>query len=544
MTTSLQTPQDTNQTRVWQETVFNQISKAIGIAGSLLFVTYMVVSYKISSPSLILVYTVAYLLIMTAAFMLRIPMKYRVIIFSSMIFILGVISSLEKAAVGDGRVWLILSVVFAVAFLGRTAGLVFTSIVTLTWATIGYLFITGVVTQPQTEQFTFPIWSGTTFTLFFVALVTVFSVSALFHSLNESIQKSNALVKHSEEQAKQVEMQKQALERRSNALEASAKISQQLASLTKYQEILDEITNLLRAYFNINSAAVFVLNENQELQLASSNGWNEQAYPASDYSPSLTQDIVGLAILQGKAFSDKTTDVGLKSKLPETHAYASIPLRGRREILGVLLLQSEDSAAFGAEGLNIFQMLADQVAILLENADLLIQRENALAAERRAYGEVTQAAWDDFLKAREYGGYKRDKMGLKPVERKPYRAKKDSEQTVQIPIKIRGKTIGHIDARKPRNRAWTTSEKELLDILISRLETSLDNARLHQDSQQKAKREQIIAQTSQHVRENLDIEGVLETAARELRKNLDIEKAEIWISAEHLDSDATDERQE
>jgi len=72
----------------------------------------------------------------------------------------------------------------------------------------------------------------------------------------------------------------------------------------------------------------------------------------------------------------------------------------------------------------------------------------------------------------------------------------------------------------------------------------LDSAPSHQIFQQKAKREQIITQISQQVRENLDIEGVLETAARELRKNLDIEKAEIWISAEYLNTDTTVERQE
>jgi GAF domain-containing protein len=547
MTTSLSTPQttsqDTTQTKVWQETVFNRISKAIGIAGSLLFVIYMVVSYKITTPSLALAYTAAYLLVMTVAFVQRIPMRYRVAMFALMIFTLGVIATLEKAAIGDGRVWLILSVVFAVAFLGQEAGLFFTAIATLTWGFIGYLFVTSTIPQPRTEQFTFAIWAGTTLTLFGVALVTVLTVSALFHSLNKNIEKSNALAKRSEEQAEQVERQRHALERRSNALEASAKISRQLASFTTRQEILEEITKLLRAYYAINSAAVFILEDEQELRLASSNGWNEQAHPSRDYSLSLNEDIVGLAVLKEKAFSNRTTDVTLEAKLPETQAYVAIPLRGRTEIFGALLLQSEDSSAFGQEGLNIFQMLADQTAVLLENADLLVQRENALEAERRAYGEITQAAWNDFLKSEGYSGYRRDKKGLTLIEEEAYTTQEKSEQSVRVPIKIRNKVIGYIDARKPKNRAWTVSEKELLDILTSRLETSLDSARLNQDSQQKARREQIIAETSQHVRESLDIEGVLEAAARELRRNLDIEKAEVWINAEQLDVDLSEEQE-
>ncbi len=539
-------PEKSNQAKVWQEAVFNQIIRTIGIAGSLLFIAYMVVSYKISSPSQIFLYTVAYLFAMVAAFMLRIPMRYRVLMFTAIMYIIGILASLEKASVGDGRIWLMLSVIFAVAFLGREAGLFLTLIITITWSAIGYLFVTSAIPQPTPEQFSFSVWAGTSFTLFVAALVTVFTVSALFQNINRSIEKSNALIKHSEEQAKEVELQRQALERRSNALEASAKISRQLVSLTTRQEILDEITNLIRAYYATNSVAVFMLDENQELRLASCNGWNEEARPKSEYFLPLTKDIVGQALLEEKALSDKNSKAALDSILPKTQAYAAIPLRGRSEILGILVLQSEDSTAFGGEGLNIFQMLADQVAILLENAGLLIQRENALQAERRAYGEITQAAWSDFLKAREYGGYKRDKKGLTPVESKPYppQEQNTTEDTMQIPIKIREKIIGYIDARKPKNRIWTASEKELLDILTSRLETSLDNARLHQDSQEKARREQIIAETSQHVRARLDIEGVLETAARELRKNLDVEKAEIWVNAEHLDLDLANEPQE
>jgi len=93
--------------------------------------------------------------------------------------------------------------------------------------------------------------------------------------------------------------------------------------------------------------------------------------------------------------------------------------------------------------------------------------------------------------------------------------------------------IGFIDAQKPKNRAWTASEKELLRILGSRLETAMDSARLYQDSQQQAERERTIADISSQVRESLEIEGVLEAAARELRNALGVAEAEVWLNAEN-----------
>ena len=520
--------------KVWQETVFNNIAKFIGIAGSAVYLIYVALNYQKTSPALILVYTIAYLLVLGAAFVLRVPMMYRVIIFASMVLAIGISASLESAAVGDGRIWFILSAFFAVAFLGRRAGLFFVFLISIIWGVLGYLFTSEIIPQPEVAQYSFSIWGGTTVTLFAVALIIILTINALLVNLGQNIEKSDALAQKSKEQARQVETQKIALERRANALEASARISRQIASITLHQDILNEAPKLFREEFSLNSVSIFLLNTENMLRLTSCSGWNEQAKPTRDYVLSLDKDIAGMAILNDRAYSDTDTEAKLEVALPETQSYSVIPLRGRDKTLGVFILQSESPSAFGAERLSILQMLANHVAILLENADLLVQKERALEAERRAYGEIAQTDWKDFIRSQNYAGYRRDEKGLTPISPKRYLPEEKRVEAEQVPIRIRGKIIGHIDAHKAKNRAWTASEKELLHILASRLETAMDSARLYQDSQQRVERERIISETSAQIRESLDIESVLETAARELRNALDLSEAEIWINAENI----------
>ncbi len=175
-----------------------------------------------------------------------------------------------------------------------------------------------------------------------------------------------------------------------------------------------------------------------------------------------------------------------------------------------------------------------------QDAELLAQKESALEAERRAYGKITQAAWEDYRNSQDHGAYRRDEKGITLVPAKQYRPGEKDVESEQVPISVRGKVIGFIDAHKPKSRAWTASEKELLKILTARLETAMDSARLYQDTQEQAEREKIISEMSSQVRESLDIENVLETAARELRNALGIAEAEVWVSVEHLDNPDTE----
>ncbi|MBC8335580.1 MAG: GAF domain-containing protein [Anaerolineales bacterium] len=532
------TNHEENVLEAWRATVFATVIRTVAILGTIAYFVGIALAYKNLTPVFFLSYTAAYIWVMATAFFTRVPIKYRAYSFTLIVLSIGLLSSFERAAIGDGRIWLILSAVLAAIFLGRRAGLAFTIAITLIWAITGYLFISSAIPVPELEQFSISIWGGTTVTLVIVTFTIILSIGVLLVNLNKTIEDRSMLAGRAAEQSHLLETQHNALERRSNALEASAKISRKLAALVTPQDILNEITHLLREDFMLNSAAVFLFDANRDLRLASSNGWNEQAYPPDSFVLPINEDIVGLAIIEGQAYSNIDTDRGLKTALLGTNSYAAIPLRGRSDVMGALLIQSEKSEAFGDGRVSILQILADQTALLIENAELFAKQESALEAERRAYGEITQKAWGEYIESQKFGAYLRDKNGLTSVPAEPYDPSAKQRESEKIPITIRGKVVGYIDAHKPKDRAWTNSERELLRILASRLESAMDSARLYQASQHRAERELIISETSTRMRETLDIESVLETAAIELRKALGIAEAEVWVSADPQDNNA------
>ena len=511
----------------WRKEVFAKVIRSIGIAGTIVYAVSVALYYQSIKKETLLLYTFSYLLIMIAAFVPRLSTIYRTYVFTSVIFFIGVLTSAEKASIGDGRIWLILAVFLASVFLGRRAGLIYAVAATVAWFVIGYLFNTSLIPYVEIEQFSFSIWMGTTVTVFIVSTTMVLAINALSDHLSQNVNKKASLAKIAEEQSLKLEEQRDALERRSKALEASAKISRSLASITRHEDILDETPKLLYEGFNLNNATLFLFDAEKALRQVSSHERIDQAQNMHESLSSEEKDLLNRAIIDERAYSNVNPNLEESSQ-----TYLAIPMQGQEKTIGVFFLRSNDVEAFDAGKISVLQMLANHIAVLLENANLLAQKESALDAERRAYGEIAQGAWKKFIGRQEYGSYRRDEKGLRSVPTKLYLPQETEVETEAVPIRVQGKIIGHIDARKAKNRAWTASEKELLGILASRLETAIDSARLYQEAQERADRERVIGEVSAKMRETHNIETVLETATKELHKALGGIETKIWLSTE------------
>ncbi len=97
--------------------------------------------------------------------------------------------------------------------------------------------------------------------------------------------------------------------------------------------------------------------------------------------------------------------------LPETRSEAAIPLRSRGQVLGAMTIQSSKPGAFDKEMIAVFQNMADQVAVALDNARLFTQIQHALEASHQAYSEITHQAWQEKLRSKPLF-LRRDSLGL------------------------------------------------------------------------------------------------------------------------------------
>jgi GAF domain-containing protein len=195
------------------------------------------------------------------------------------------------------------------------------------------------------------------------------------------------------------------------------------------------------------------------------------------------------------------------------------------------------------------QAMADQVAVALDNARLFAESECALEQTRAAYGEVSGRAWGELVRGREAMGYRYERGKVASADG-PWRPEMievvqsgkrivegQDEAVVAVPLKVRDHTIGVVNLRRAVEKAWTQEEETLIEALAEQLGQTLESARLYQDTQQRAAREQMVAETTSRMREPLDLENVLQTAVEEMRRALDLDSLAVRLTIPETSGD-------
>ncbi|MFN2152086.1 MAG: hypothetical protein ACK2T5_10855, partial [Anaerolineales bacterium] len=97
-------------------------------------------------------------------------------------------------------------------------------------------------------------------------------------------------------------------------------------------------------------------------------------------------------------------------------------------------------------------------------------------------------------------------------------------------VEVGDQVIGVIKAHKPKNQGgWASDEITVMENLSNQLSVALESARLYQDTQQQAAREQLTGEVTSRIRETLDIETILKTTSEEIRKALNLPEVVIRL---------------
>ncbi|MBN1955746.1 MAG: GAF domain-containing protein, partial [Anaerolineae bacterium] len=235
---------------------------------------------------------------------------------------------------------------------------------------------------------------------------------------------------------------------------------------------------------------------------------------------------------------------------PHTRSEGALPLRSRGQVIGALSVQSAKPAVFDDETVAVLQLMADQVAVALDNARLFTESRAAAEAARRAYGELSRRAWEELLRSRPSAGYQADALGITRLEDTSPQSWDETTQMawqtgqlvkgepteavggypLAIPVQVRGTVVGILDAVKPLEAGkWTQEELLQVQTLAEQVGIALDNARLYEDSRRRAGREQLITDITARVRSSMDIETIMQTAIRELGMALGTDRTFIQL---------------
>ncbi len=340
-------------------------------------------------------------------------------------------------------------------------------------------------------------------------------------------------------------------ERRASDLQAISEISKVIAGEQKLQNLLPLITRLVSEWFGFYHTGIFMLDENNKyaiLQAASSEGGKNML----DRGHKLEVGESGIVGYVAKLGTPRIAlDVGMDAvyfnnpDLPDTRSEMALPLTARNKIVGVLDLQSKKPGAFTEAELNTLSILADQVAIAIENVRLFQQTQVALADAEALYRQNTQKGWLEFSREENSIGYHQTLTGgnklFTPVDTEEIRqvmnqgkpmvsnaGKAAQEASIVVPIVLRGQVIGALKVKAPeQDRTWSRDEINLAEVISERLSLALENSRLLQESQNKAATEQIISDIATKIGASVRTENILRTTASELSQLLN--NADIFI---------------
>jgi len=373
-------------------------------------------------------------------------------------------------------------------------------------------------------------------------------------SLNEALNRARLYAAELEEQraglAVTVEERTQELTRRTRYLEVTAAIAREATSELELRTLMTNVVNSISRQFGFYHAALFLLDapgEWAELRAASSEGGQRMLARAHRLRVG-QEGMVGYVSQRGEpriALDTGRDAVFFDSPdLPMTRSEATLPLRARGQVIGVLDVQSTEPEAFTQEDVAVLQTLADQIATAINNARLFQQVEESAAAERRAFGGLSAQAWAKLLSVQANVGFVSNRQMVAPVGdtwtphmqaalTKGEIAVDADSAALAIPIKVRDRVVGVIDGRKPGDRGrWTQDEIALLQTLAEQSALALESARLYQDTQRRAAQEQLIGEVTGHIRESLDIETVLQAAVREISRSLALPEVTVRLMAE------------
>jgi GAF domain-containing protein len=203
--------------------------------------------------------------------------------------------------------------------------------------------------------------------------------------------------------------------------------------------------------------------------------------------------------------------------LPETRSELALPLHYGATVIGAMTVQSVKESAFDATSIAVFQNMADQVAVAVQNARLFAETQATLerlyAAQRRYQGE----AWEQYIHTRTVRGYEHSATGMVPLgERLTPEAQYvlQNRQAVMdhgrmvIPVAQGEQIVGVLGFEHPPDKpGWGSEDVALIESLSEQLLLAAENQRLIDETQRAAARERLLGQIAGRVREELDMES-------------------------------------
>ncbi len=179
------------------------------------------------------------------------------------------------------------------------------------------------------------------------------------------------------------------VEARTQQLEAAAEVGRAATSILSTEELLRRAVELIRDRFGYYHVSVFLLDEGGHFAvLRESTGEVGAQLKARGHRLAVgSNSLIGWVTANRKprvALDVGGDEVYFQNELlPDTRSEAAVPLRVGDRLIGALDVQSRALNAFNPADIEVLQVLADQLAVAIENGRLFARQERVAQLEQR-----------------------------------------------------------------------------------------------------------------------------------------------------------------
>jgi GAF domain-containing protein/HAMP domain-containing protein len=330
------------------------------------------------------------------------------------------------------------------------------------------------------------------------------------------------------------------LEQRTGQLEAAAQVARETLAIRDLGELLSHTASLISERFGFYHVGIFLLDEAREyavLMAANSEGGRRMMARGHRLRVSPI-GIVGYVMHTGEpriSVGVSEDEIHLKNPdLPLTQSEMALPLKVGREIIGALDVQTTEVTAFTEDDIKVLQILADQLAVAIQNSRLIAQTQQALTEVQSLHRQYLQTEWSKVAAERgalvheytrvgvprlvEIGGAESGQAAKEHDTAATGRngnghSRADVKATMAVPITLRDQVIGVIDIQETEmERQWTDDELNLVQTISDQMAQALENVRLFEDARVRAEELTGLNDLSQALASALTVDEVLQEA--------------------------------
>ena len=379
-----------------------------------------------------------------------------------------------------------IAVIMSGLLLGRRAPLVTAILILVSHTLIVYLQMQGLIKLSSAPAVGFENIIITGILILIIGSLFQFAVARLQAALDQARENERELqISNRELDESRLSLEQRVAERTQN-LELAAEVGRTISQVRALDAMLKDACDLILKEFKLYYVQIYLTNPNQT-NLVLEAGTGEVGRQLVGRRHSLPLDS---SSINGRAAWEKRSvvisDTGLSATfranplLPKTRGEMAVPLMIANNVVGVLDMQSSEPGLLNAEALPAFEALAGQLAIAIQNANLLAETEQARAEVETQARRLVRKNWEDYLDAinvPEQTGFVFEGSKVIPLSDATGIHPAAEGNSIQTSIAITGESLGSLIVEMDAQEV-TPQTTELINIIARQVAQQIENLRL------------------------------------------------------------------